>query len=102
MGLDAYVYCDCLENGRQYKPLPRDVSIEVHPDGYAVAVKNRQEIREDHPEWNDFDCAHPRRALLHHRLGKISLIGLLRAELNRDPDRFPIILQKVIYSGSHA
>jgi len=40
--------------------------------------------------------------LLHHRLGNISLIGLLRSELQRDASCFPILLGKVLYSGTHA
>ena len=47
-------------------------------------------------------CEHPKGQLLHHRLGNISLIGSLRAELQRESVRFPILLGKVVHSGSHA
>jgi len=46
-------------------------------------------------------CEHPDGVLLHHRLGNISLIALLRSELSREASRFPIILRKVIYDGVH-
>jgi hypothetical protein len=102
MSLDACVYCDCLERNLIRTPLPKDVSIKVEDDGYPIVVKNGQEIWEDHPDWNDFACEHQDRRLLHHRLGNISSIGLLRTELSRVASSFPIILEKVIYNGTHA
>jgi len=102
MGLDACVYCDCLEKGRLRNPLPATVSVKVGEDGYPVVVKGNEEIHVDHPDWSDFACIHERRELLHYRLGNITLIGLLRGELAREASSFPILCQKVVYSGCHA
>jgi hypothetical protein len=102
MGLDACVYCDCLEKGRLRNPLPKNISIKVEKDGYPVVVRNGEEIWADHPGASDYACEHERRQLLHHRLGNISLVGLLRAELSREASGFPLILQKVVYNGTHA
>ena len=102
MGLDAYVYCDCLEQGRLERPLPKDVSVRMQPDGYPVVVKSGREIWDDDPEADAFACEHTHRARLHHRLGNISLIALLRSELAREGARFPILLRRVIYNGIHA
>lgn len=52
-------------------------------------------------EWRYSACEHPNGVLLHHRLGNISLIGLLRSELQREASRFPILLGRVVYSGTH-
>ena len=40
--------------------------------------------------------------LLHHYLGNITRVGLVRAALSRQPQLFPIILGKVIHNGIHA
>ena len=101
MSLHAQVCCDCLERRQAAGTLPPGVSLKVELDGMAVPICEGIEIWEDHPRWNKFSCEHETRALLHHRLGNISLISLLRAELARAPDRFPILLTKVLYSGSH-
>jgi hypothetical protein len=40
--------------------------------------------------------------LVSHRLGNIALIGFLRTLLASDPTRFPILLTRVLYDGTHA
>ena len=102
MGLDASVYCDCLEKGRLPKPLPSEVSLEIGDDGHPVLMRNGESIWEGDPSWSDFACKHERRELLHHRLGNIALIALLRWELNREASNYPFLLKKVIYNGIHA
>jgi hypothetical protein len=102
MGLDAQVYCDCLEKGDLRNPLPKDATVKVYEDGYPVVVLNGEEIHADHPGWNDFACVHERRQLVAQRIGNISLVGLLRAELRPAAGKFPIITSKVIYNGCHA
>jgi hypothetical protein len=58
------------------------------------------------PAWDEWReqraCEHSGGILLRHRLGNISLVGLLRSELQREAHRFPILVTKVVYSGSHA
>lgn len=38
---------------------------------------------------------------MHHRLGNIALIALLRSELNRFAADFPVLLKQVLYDGVH-
>ena len=102
MGLDACVYCDCLEKGRLGKPLPNDVTLKIEADGCLSLERNGETIWEDGPDWNDFTCEHERRQLIHHRLGNIALVALLRWELNREAFVYPILLGKVVYNGIHA
>ena len=103
MGLDACVYCDCLEKKRLRKPLPGDVTLKIEADGYPSLERNGATIwEEDGPDWNDFACEHERRQLIHHRLGNIALVALLRWELKREVSLYPILLGKVVYNGIHA
>ena len=101
MGLDARVYCDCLEKGLLRKPLPSGATVKAHDDGYPMVMLNGKKINEDHPDFGAFACVHEHRWLTSHRLGNVSLVGLLRAELSRHATMFPLILGKVVYSGSH-
>jgi hypothetical protein len=46
-------------------------------------------------------CDHPGGILVGHRIGNIGLVGLLRNELRRSKELFPLLLEKVLYSGTH-
>ena len=104
MGLDAFVFCDCYEKGRLREPPPGNVSVRVAEDGSLAREIDRNSL-EDDLAWDRWQhcraCVHEGGVLLRHRLGNVSLIGNLRAELQRRPSHFPILLSKVIYSGSH-
>jgi len=102
MGLDAYVYCDCLEKGRLGKLLPSDVTLSVEANGFPSLERNGETIWEEGPDRGDFACDHEFRHLIHHRLGNISLVALLRWELNREAAMYPFLLGKVVYNGIHA
>jgi hypothetical protein len=102
MGLDACVYCDCLEKNRLREPLPKDVIIKVDGDGCPIIIESGEEIGSDHPKYDHFACEHELKHLVSHRIGNIALVGLLRAELKRDEASFPILLKKVVYNGVHA
>jgi hypothetical protein len=47
-------------------------------------------------------CEHPGGILLHHRIGNLAQVTLLRGELSRDATAFSVLLDKVLYSGMHA
>jgi len=104
MGLDAFVFCDCYEKGRLREPPPTGVILRVEPDGALGREQDRATLEADlaWDEWLEHRaCEHKGGILLRHRLGNISLVGLLRAELQREAERFPILVTKVVYSGSH-
>lgn len=96
MGLDAHVYCDCLEKGRIPQPMPNDAVVKIGADGFPLLERNGETV------WDDFECEHESRRLIHHRLGNIALVALLRRELNREASSYPILLDKVVYNGIHA
>jgi len=64
-------------------------------------VCNGRTIDEDDPDWEDFKCEHEHRMLMFKQLGNISMIGLIRTELEAQPSRFPTLLAKVVYNGTH-
>lgn len=103
MGLDASVFCECFEKGRLSNAPPPGVTLTVEPDGSLSYGRNSLSLESqlEFDRWHHSACEHPSGLLLHHRLGNISLIGMLRSELQRKGSRFPILLGKVLYSGSH-
>ena len=105
MGLDAFIFCDCYEKGRLLEHPPSGLSLRVEPDG-SVGREQDDGTLESDIAWDMWReqraCEHSGGVLLHHRLGNIGLIGLLRAELQREASYFPILLSQVIYNGSHA
>ena len=105
MSLDATVWCDCFEKGKLREPPPPGVLLRVEPSGFLTfndaELPVETEIAMD--QWRERRaCKHPGCRLLHHRLGNIALIALLRSELKHEADRYPIICGKVLYSGIHA
>lgn len=104
MGLDATVYCDCYEQGRLRCAPPRNGKVAIDGSGQLYFRSDRDSIEDEvaFDRWlRDAACTHSQGELLYHRLGNISLIDLLREELGHEAQRFPLILQKVIYSGTH-
>src|SRR5678816_451352 len=99
MGLDAFVFCDCYEKGRLRESPPTGVTLRVEPDGSLGREHDDGTLESDHA-WDTWReqraCDHGGGILLRHRLGNIALVGLLRAELHREADRFPILATKVV------
>jgi len=103
MGLDAYVYCDCHEKGRMPRPPYERWETFIEPDGSRQIRTAGDAAEEDAAwSWNVRACGHEFGILLQERIGNISAVGLLRKALSGDPDRFPIILSKIIQNGSHS
>lgn len=104
MGLDATVYCNCYEQGLLRTPPPPNITLILGPDGglsYADSITDEDYFAFCSWLRNDA-CDHRDGVFLHHRLGNIALIALLRNELSRESDTFPILLRRVLYSGTHA
>src|SRR5258706_15202236 len=111
MGLDAVMYCNCYETGKLLIPPPNPELVYIRPAGdldchdpESFVPKPFGDISQ---EMNDFDnwrfaaCPHKGGRLLHHRIGSIWDVADLRSELQQQAQSFPIIVEKVIYSGSH-
>ena len=101
MGLDATVYCNCFEIGK-LKEVPPCRSVFVADDGSLdCRCKDLNEILA-FDRWRLGACDHPNGVLLHHRIGNLVQVGLLRSELSRESTTFPVLLTKVLYSGMHS
>jgi hypothetical protein len=104
MSLDAHVRCTCVKEGRA-KPYPVPAQLTLDETG-APSLKG--EFSEDEYEaldrWVQESCEH-RGFLVAESLGNITLAKHLREflrGLQGDPGpRFPILLEKVVYDGTH-
>ncbi len=102
MGLDAHVCCDCYERGRLRSPPPPGCNVSVSDDGGLLCGSDDPEVQIAFDLWLRSEaCEHEHGYLASHRLGNIALVAALRAELSRWPDRFPVLLARVIYNGTH-
>ncbi len=102
MGLDATVYCDCFEIGR-LKELPPDPALAyVCANGSLDCRSEDSEVLSAFDEWlQESACEHGEGVLVSHGIGNATHVGLLRRELEKDAEKFPILLEKVLYSGTH-
>lgn len=106
MGLDAWVWCDCVEKGRLHTPHPFPELLRLDETGGPDIASEDPAIIERHDEWLlRSPCEHSECALVSHYLGNIGRIETLRRTLDTlRPDAsetFPILRNRVIYSGSH-
>jgi hypothetical protein len=105
MGLDAYVRCTCIRNGRA-KPHPFPDRLTLDETAEPVLMGDPSE--EDwlvHDRWFADSCEHSG-YLVSERLGNISMASHLREffrSLEGTPGpRFPVLLKKVLYDGTHS
>jgi hypothetical protein len=102
MALDAFVYCDCFESNSLRCDPPAGLTLKPKPTGDLSCDAS------DEQEWSAFvlwkrsrACLHYEMILLRHRLGTVEQIDRLRVELEPQADCFPLLLQLVLYSGTH-
>jgi hypothetical protein len=102
MGLDAFVYCDCFEKHNLRADPPAGLTVKIEPSGEPGCEAA------DERGWSAFmgwkqnkACLHPGMILLRHRLGTPEQVDRLRAELEKGKAAFPLLLQAVVYSGTH-
>src|SRR5438874_462618 len=101
MSLDAAVYCDCMERGR-LRTLPHpDWRVYVDESGARFGRTDDLEVGLAFDRWDADACEHEDGTLLHHWLGNIAGISLIRDTLSQFPERFSLILSKVVYNGTH-
>jgi hypothetical protein len=102
MGLDAVVYCNCFESGK-LKEIPSYIdSIYVDSGGDLGCKNDNFETVLEFDQWLLYRaCEHENGVLLHHYLGNIARVSNLRKDLSVNVERFPIILEKILYSGTH-
>jgi len=104
MSLDAFVRCSCIRDGKG-KPHPFAERLIFDKRGEPSLSGNpSEEDGEAHDRWLGESCEH-NGFLFGESLGSITLAKHLRdflRGLQGDPaPRFPILLKKVVYDGTH-
>lgn len=107
MSLNAVVYCDCIEKGRVTIPHPRPDLLFINEAGAPDILSDDPKDIEAHDRWESLrPCQHKHFWLIERWLGNVSLIGSIRALLQRyssDPAReYPVVWSKVIHDGAHS
>lgn len=104
MSLDAFVRCTCIRDGKA-KPHPFPERLTFDESGAPSLTGDPSEDEwQAHDDWVVESCEHGG-YLLSLPLGNISRIAHLRTFLRglegKPGPRFPILLEKVIYNGTH-
>jgi hypothetical protein len=74
----------------------------VTEDGSLLSGSDDLKLQIEFDKWQHCDaCEHQDCYLVAHYIGNIALVAFLREELGRSPDRFPMILSRVVYNGIH-
>jgi hypothetical protein len=104
MALDGFVRCTCIRDGRA-KPHPFHGKLRIDKTGEPVLAEDASDDEwEAHDEWLAESCEH-NGYILALFLGNITRIQHVRAFLrhlqgNPGP-KFPILLNQVVYDGTH-
>jgi hypothetical protein len=104
VSLDAFVQCTCVRDGKA-KPHPFPDRLTFDESGEPMLAGDpSDEDWEAHDQWLTDSCEHGG-YLLSMFLGNTtrvaSLRGFLRALQGTPGPRFPILLEKVLYDGTH-
>ncbi len=102
MGLDAHVCCNCYERGRVRSSPPAGCDPSVSDDGSLLCGSDDLKLQIEFDTWQHGQaCEHRDGYLVTHYIGNVALVAFLREELGRWPDRFPMILSRIVYNGIH-
>ena len=104
MALDAFVRCTCIRDGKaKPHPLPDRLTFDEAGDPTLTGEPSDEEW-DAHDKWLAESCEHEG-YLLSMFLGNITRVKNLRIFLNalqgKPGPRFPILLEKVLYDGTH-
>jgi hypothetical protein len=105
MGLDAAVFCDCVEKGRLTVPHPYPRQLYIARNGAPeIRSKDRTKV-DEHDQWMELPpCKHSEMMLegCHINMWFVSrLYDLLSDALRKRGQQCPVLLGKVLYSGAH-
>ena len=104
MALDAYVRCRCIQDGlAKPHPYPARLALDESGAAYLTGDPSDEEL-DAHDRWFAASCEHGG-YLLSAFLGNITKIAHLRDFLKglqgKPGPRFRILLEEVIYDGTH-
>jgi hypothetical protein len=107
MGLDAVVYCDCVEKGCLTVPHPYPRLLYIASNG-SPQIRSKDPLKvEEHDKWMDLPpCKHEQTMLDGCTLGNawfISHLGdILSVLLTKRGLACPVLFRQVLYSGTHS
>jgi len=102
MGLDAFVFCNCFEVGKLKEPLPHPELVYVKENGGLDCMSDDSDVLDEFDTWlEDRACEHEGVVLGGHYIGNAWFVNQLWNELEREQSKFPVLLNKVLYSGTH-
>jgi hypothetical protein len=104
MGLDAWVCCNCIKEGNA-PPHPFPKLLKFDETGEPI-LKGDADIELKlwlkHDKWHRDSCQHSG-YLVEKRLGNIATVAYVREFLeNNSPPSFPLLLERVVYTGTHS
>jgi len=105
MSLDGYVRCTCVRDGKATEPHPFPDRLTLDETGAPSLTGDPEEEQwEAHDEWVQNACEH-QGFLASEFLGNINRVRNVREfvkGLQGEPGpKFPILLKKVVYDGTH-
>jgi hypothetical protein len=106
MGLDAVVFCDCVEKGCLLVPHPYPRLLYIASNG-APEIRSKDPAKADeHDRWMDLPpCKHEGMMLAGCSVGNMMFVPHLRdilsAVATKRGHACPVLLGKVLYSGTH-
>ncbi len=106
MGLDATVWCNCIETEKLNTPHPFPELLIVHESGEPDIDSGDLKKVTAHDKWQSSSpCEHNECVLVSHYLGNTALVAGLResvGKLSGDVEaEFSVLWSDVIYSGTH-
>lgn len=107
MGLDAFVFCDCVEKGRLRIPHPYPRLLYISSSGSPEIRSNDPAMLQKHVDWMEMDpCQLKHETLMMDgdTLGNAGFINEIRERLERTlrpRSQYSVLLTKVLYCGTH-
>ena len=106
MGLDAFVFCDCVEKKRLKTAHLFPKLLVIRRDGEPGIRSTDSKKQELHDRWMEKRaCRHEQCMVAGNCLGNAGWISLLLTEINEISRKlgkeFPVLRDQVIYCGTH-
>ncbi|RZU36894.1 hypothetical protein EV700_3107 [Fluviicoccus keumensis] len=99
MGIDALVFCDCLEKGCLRRPPRPEWQVYVQEDGCRECASTEPRLLAAFGNWHETACAHDYGILIHRRLD-LPATSPFRQALADAGDRLGLV-RRLLCSGDH-
>lgn len=97
MPLQAYVFCNCYEQGRLKRPPPNPELVKILPNGDLTCRRNATSKQHDaFVAWRTHACRHPEGCVTGGELGHRLPLQILHRALFPHRRTFPLLVRKVL------